>query len=203
VFSCRSSWFCAFVEVEHQGTQLCEDGFCCGVPIVSAQPSCEGKPLLQPADNSILLQDEALQGMAVRHDRARTCQLIAEDIHMDIAGLHELVGGEALACQLRFGSCYKKRVSFRDQFLELGLAAFRVFARVEFPEDGLEVFFESSSRAWWICGSPLGVAAEHSFLQLFDSPASTLCDLSEVGARRHKTDDDRVAKEFQLRVDRC
>jgi len=132
----------SLVEVEHQGTQLCQDGLCCGVPVVSAQVSCKGESLLQPDGDGILFADEALQRMAVRNDRARACQLVAEDVHVDVTRLHELVGGEPFACQFRLGSRDEKRVRPGDKLLELCLARGRIFASVQFPENGFEVFLE-------------------------------------------------------------
>lgn len=58
------------MEVQHQGTQLCQDGLCLGIPVLSAQLPGQGKSLLKPADYCILLQDEALQRVTVQHHSA-------------------------------------------------------------------------------------------------------------------------------------
>src|SRR5450830_1191602 len=118
--------------------------------------------------------------MAVRHHGARTCQLVAEDVHVDVTRFHKLVGGEPLTCQLRLGCRDEKWVRFGDQLLEL---------------------CRSFSRCRW--RGPLSVTADDGRFQLFYGPAGTLRDLPQVGAGGHETDDDRVAEELQLWIDRC
>lgn len=122
---------------------------------------------------------------------------------MNVAGFHELIGGEALTSKFRLGSCNEQWICFGNQSLELSLAAFRVFSRVKSAKDGLEIFLERGTGRGGSRRGSFGIAADCRRLQFLHRPARALRNLPQVGARRHETDDDRVAEELELRVDGC